>query len=241
MAILPILEVPDPLLRASLDPGRNRRRRRLAAHRRHVRDDVRSARHRPRRDPGRGAQARRGDRPAGSRGRRRRAGEEAARLHQPGDRRPFGGAKGPTTKAACRSPTNMPRSSAPTVRARWIDEDGKSHEGKFDGLMSVCLQHEMDHLEGVLFIDHLSRLKRDMVVQEVVKSRRERHGPPGSPLRPGARAVQARLTAALRQSSAHSRQICAHNLQCSWSCFSHSAAQSSHIRAHSSSSSRRIG
>jgi peptide deformylase len=61
-----------------------------------------------------------------------------------------------------------------TVRARWLDADGKSHEGEFDGLMSVCLQHEVDHLNGVLFIDYLSRLKRDMIVKKVVKSRKDR-------------------------------------------------------------------
>jgi peptide deformylase len=60
------------------------------------------------------------------------------------------------------------------VRARWIDEKGAQREGEFDGLMSVCLQHEVDHLNGVLFIDYLSRLKRDMVVRKVVKARRER-------------------------------------------------------------------
>ena len=60
------------------------------------------------------------------------------------------------------------------VRARWLDLDGKSREGEFDGLMSVCLQHEVDHLNGVLFIDHLSRLKRDMIVRKVVKARRDR-------------------------------------------------------------------
>ena len=62
------------------------------------------------------------------------------------------------------------------VRARWTDENGKPQEGEFDGLMSVCLQHEVDHLNGVLFIDHLSRLKRDMIVRKVVKSRKERQG-----------------------------------------------------------------
>ena len=60
------------------------------------------------------------------------------------------------------------------VRARWLDETGKSQEGEFDGLMSVCLQHEVDHLNGTLFIDHLSRLKRDMVVKRVIKARKER-------------------------------------------------------------------
>jgi peptide deformylase len=60
------------------------------------------------------------------------------------------------------------------VRARWIDQHGQSQEAEFDGLMSVCLQHEVDHLNGVLFIDYLSRLKRDMVVKKVVKARKER-------------------------------------------------------------------
>jgi peptide deformylase len=60
------------------------------------------------------------------------------------------------------------------VRARWTDEKGRTQEGEFDGLMSVCLQHEVDHLNGVLFIDHLSRLKRDMIVKKVVKSRKDR-------------------------------------------------------------------
>ena len=60
------------------------------------------------------------------------------------------------------------------VRARWLDEEGREQEGEFDGLMSVCLQHEVDHLNGVLFIDHLSRLKRDMIVKKVVKARKER-------------------------------------------------------------------
>ncbi|RST30981.1 peptide deformylase [Sphingomonas ginkgonis] len=60
------------------------------------------------------------------------------------------------------------------VRARWLDVEGRSHEAEFDGLMSVCLQHEVDHLDGVLFIDHLSRLKRDMIVRKVMKAKRER-------------------------------------------------------------------
>lgn len=60
------------------------------------------------------------------------------------------------------------------VRATWIDEKGKPQEGQFDGLMSVCLQHEVDHLNGLLFIDYLSRLKRDMVIKKVLKSRKER-------------------------------------------------------------------
>ena len=60
------------------------------------------------------------------------------------------------------------------VHARWLDVDGKEQEGELDGLMSVCLQHEVDHLNGVLFIDHLSRLKRDIIVKKVVKARKDR-------------------------------------------------------------------
>jgi peptide deformylase len=60
------------------------------------------------------------------------------------------------------------------VRARWIDQEGRQQEGEFGGLMSVCLQHEVDHLNGVLFIDYLSRLKRDMIVRKVVKARKDR-------------------------------------------------------------------
>jgi len=59
------------------------------------------------------------------------------------------------------------------IRARWQDLDGKSHEESMDGLMAVCLQHEMDHLEGILFIDHLSRLKRNMLLKKVEKWRKD--------------------------------------------------------------------
>ena len=59
------------------------------------------------------------------------------------------------------------------IRARWQDETGKAHEEEIDGLLAVCLQHEMDHLNGVLFIDHLSRLKRDMVLKKLAKWRKE--------------------------------------------------------------------
>ncbi|MEO6582037.1 MAG: peptide deformylase [Sphingomicrobium sp.] len=60
------------------------------------------------------------------------------------------------------------------IRARWLDEHGKPHEEQLDGLLAVCLQHEMDHLEGVLFIDHLSRLKREMVLKKLAKMRKDR-------------------------------------------------------------------
>jgi peptide deformylase len=60
------------------------------------------------------------------------------------------------------------------VRARWLDENGKPHEEELDGLLGICLQHEMDHLEGILFIDHLSRLRREMVLKKLAKQRKER-------------------------------------------------------------------
>ncbi len=59
------------------------------------------------------------------------------------------------------------------VRARWLDRDGAAHEEEIDGLLAVVLQHEMDHLNGVLFIDHLSRLKREMLLKKLAKIRRE--------------------------------------------------------------------
>jgi len=58
------------------------------------------------------------------------------------------------------------------VHARWLDEKGGKHEERLEGLLATCLQHEMDHLEGILFIDHLSRLKRDMVLKKLEKARR---------------------------------------------------------------------
>jgi peptide deformylase len=58
------------------------------------------------------------------------------------------------------------------IRARWQDLDGKVHEEEMDGLMATCLQHEMDHLEGILFIDRISRLKRQMAIKKIEKARK---------------------------------------------------------------------
>ncbi len=54
----------------------------------------------------------------------------------------------------------------------WQDEHGKSHKERMSGLLATCIQHEHDHLEGILFIDHLSRLKRDMVLKKLEKMRK---------------------------------------------------------------------
>ncbi len=58
------------------------------------------------------------------------------------------------------------------IRAQWLDERGAEHVEELDGLLATCLQHEMDHLNGVLFIDHLSKLKRDMLLKKLEKARR---------------------------------------------------------------------
>lgn len=57
-------------------------------------------------------------------------------------------------------------------RVRYQDLDGTVHEEDMEGMMATCLQHEMDHLEGILFIDHLSRLKRQMALKKLDKLRR---------------------------------------------------------------------
>ena len=60
------------------------------------------------------------------------------------------------------------------VRVRYLDRDGKVQEMNADGLLATCVQHEIDHLNGVLFIDHLSRLKRERVMKKYTKAARLR-------------------------------------------------------------------
>ena len=60
------------------------------------------------------------------------------------------------------------------VRVRWLGLDGKTHERDFDGLWATCAQHEMDHLDGKLFIDYLGPIKRQMITRKMVKLKRER-------------------------------------------------------------------
>lgn len=59
------------------------------------------------------------------------------------------------------------------VTVRYLDLDGKQHEDKATGLFAVCIQHEIDHLNGVLFIDHISKLKRDRVVKKFTKAAKQ--------------------------------------------------------------------
>ncbi len=59
-----------------------------------------------------------------------------------------------------------------TCRVKWLDADGTAHDEQFTGLLATCIQHEMDHLEGIVFLDHLSRLKRQMIMKKLDKARR---------------------------------------------------------------------
>jgi len=58
------------------------------------------------------------------------------------------------------------------IKAEYLDLDGKKIEIEADGMLATCLQHEMDHLEGILFIDHFSRLKRSMALKKLTKAKK---------------------------------------------------------------------
>ena len=59
------------------------------------------------------------------------------------------------------------------VDVRWMDLEGAVREARFDGLWATCIQHEIDHLDGKLFIDHLKPLKRQMITRKMQKLKRE--------------------------------------------------------------------
>lgn len=60
-----------------------------------------------------------------------------------------------------------------SVRVKHFDRDGIEREVEATGLLATCLQHEMDHLDGILFIDHLSQLKRNMILRKLTKTKRQ--------------------------------------------------------------------
>ena len=62
------------------------------------------------------------------------------------------------------------------IRFRYQDLAGGTIEREADGLLATCVQHEIDHLDGILFIDHLSRLKRDRIVKKIAKAARRDAG-----------------------------------------------------------------
>jgi len=72
------------------------------------------------------------------------------------------------------------------VRVRYLDRDGAAQEMACEGLLATCVQHEIDHLDGILFIDHISALKRNMILRKLLKTRKEKErdeaeGKPASP------------------------------------------------------------
>jgi peptide deformylase len=60
------------------------------------------------------------------------------------------------------------------VKVRWTDLDGQQQERQFSGIWATCVQHEIDHLDGKLFIDYLGPLKRQMITRKMEKLKRER-------------------------------------------------------------------
>jgi peptide deformylase len=80
------------------------------------------------------------------------------------------------SEEGCLSVPNIyePVERAARVRVRAMDVEGKVSERDFEGLLAVCLQHEMDHLSGKLFVDYLSLLKRGRIRRKLEKERRER-------------------------------------------------------------------
>lgn len=72
---------------------------------------------------------------------------------------------------------SLPEQYAEVERPEWVeikylDETGTERRLKADGVLAVCLQHEMDHLDGILFVDHISAVKRNMILRKLVKQRR---------------------------------------------------------------------
>ena len=161
-----ILILPDKRLRLVSKPVAKIDAATQQARRGHVRDHVRRARHRARGDPDRRAQAHRHHGP-----RQEGRAERAAGVHQPGAdlRRPD--EKNIHEEGCLSIPEYYEEVERPAaVKVRYLDLDGKQHEIEADGLLATCIQHEIDHLNGVLFIDHISKLKRDRVIKKFTKA-----------------------------------------------------------------------
>lgn len=59
------------------------------------------------------------------------------------------------------------------IKVRYLDQDNTEQELEADGLLATCIQHEMDHLEGVIFVDHISSLKRRMILRRLTKLKKQ--------------------------------------------------------------------
>ena len=60
------------------------------------------------------------------------------------------------------------------IRLRYLDYQNEIREMEAEGLLSTCLQHEIDHLDGILFVDHISSLKRGMILRKLAKAKRSK-------------------------------------------------------------------
>ena len=60
------------------------------------------------------------------------------------------------------------------VKVRYLDRDGVQKDLACEGLLATCVQHEIDHLDGILFVDHISALKRNMILRKLLKTRKEK-------------------------------------------------------------------
>ena len=73
---------------------------------------------------------------------------------------------------------SLPDQYAPVVRperikVRYLDYDGEAQEIEADGLLATCIQHEIDHLDGILFVDHISSIKRDIILRKLKKMKKQ--------------------------------------------------------------------
>jgi len=59
------------------------------------------------------------------------------------------------------------------IRVRYMDETGAERELEADGILATCIQHEMDHLDGILFVDHVSAIKRNMILRKLKKAKKQ--------------------------------------------------------------------
>ncbi|WP_421708098.1 peptide deformylase [Algihabitans sp.] len=59
------------------------------------------------------------------------------------------------------------------IRVRYLDRQNESRELEADGLLATCIQHEIDHLDGILFVDHMSALKRNMILRKLLKAKKQ--------------------------------------------------------------------
>jgi peptide deformylase len=79
-----------------------------------------------------------------------------------------------TYEEGCLSlPSHYADVARPTaVRVRYLDRDNETREIRADGLRATCIQHEIDHLDGILFVDHVSALKRNMILRKLTKTKK---------------------------------------------------------------------